>query len=684
MTELLLELFSEEIPARMQLTAANDLKRLVTDGLKQAGLEFSKAEAFVTPRRLALVVDGLPDAQPDVSEERRGPKVDAPEKAMQGFLGSIGMTLDQCEQRETPKGTFWFVNIEKKGRPASEVLQEIVADAINKLPWPKSMRWGAHPLKWVRPLHSIICLFGDDVIDVTYGPVKSGKTTRGHRFMAPDAFEVSGFSDYVAKLKDAKVILDTAERRHLILEEAHKLAASEGLTLKEDGKLATEVAGLVEWPVVLMGTIDDDFMDVPHEVLTLSMATHQKYFSTLDKDGKLANRFVVVANREGSDGGKAITAGNERVLRARLSDCKFFWDQDRKVTLESRVPALEDIVFHAKLGTVAEKVDRVADLAANLCQYIPDSNPDAAKRAAKLAKADLVSDMVYELPEVQGIMGRYYALHDGESLDVAEAVAEHYSPVGPGDDCPTAPISVAVAMADKLDTLAGFWSIDEKPTGSKDPFALRRAALGVIRLVLENKLRLPLLEVFGLALKGYNAQGDEAASLLNFFADRLMVHLKEQGVRHDLITAVFALGGEDDLVRLLARVDALAAFLETEDGSNLLAASKRAGNILKIEEKKDKTSYDGAVDAGLLAQDEEKALATRLNDVIGKTGESVGNEDFAAAMGHMAALRAPVDAFFDKVTVNADEAEVRANRLKMLSSIRSALGEVADFSKIEG
>ena len=684
MTELLIELFSEEIPARMQLTAAGDLKRLVTDGLKAAGLAFSKAEAYVTPRRLTLVVDGLPDAQPDVSEERRGPRTDAPEKAIEGFLGSIGMTLDQCEQRETPKGTFWFAVIEKKGRPAAEVLSEIVTDAINKLPWPKSMRWGAHQPRWVRPLHSIVCLFGDEVLDVEYGPVKAGKATRGHRFMAPDAFEVSGFNDYVAKLKAAKVILDTAERRHLILETAHKLAAAEGLTLKEDDKLATEVAGLVEWPVVLLGTIDDEFMDVPHEVLTLSMATHQKYFSTLDKDGKLANRFVLVANREGSDGGKAITAGNERVLRARLSDCKFFWDQDRKVTLESRIPRLEDIVFHAKLGTVAEKVERVADLAAALCQYIPDSNPDAAKRAAKLAKADLVSDMVYELPEVQGVMGRYYALHDGESLDVAEAVAEHYSPLGPGDDCPTAPISVAVAMADKLDTLAGFWSIDEKPTGSKDPFALRRAALGVIRLVLENNLRLPLLDVFGLALKSFNARGGEAESLLDFFADRLKVHLKEQGVRHDLITAVFALGGEDDLVRLLARVEALGAFLDTEDGANLLAASKRAGNILRIEEKKDKTSYDGAVDTALLAQDEEKALAERLSDVIGKTGESVGNEDFAAAMGHMAALREPVDAFFEKVTVNADEADIRANRLRMLSSIRSALGEVADFSKIEG
>jgi len=684
MTELLLELFSEEIPARMQLTAAGDLKRLVTDGMKAAGLEFSKAEAYVTPRRLALVVDGLPDAQPDVSEERRGPKVDAPEKAIQGFLGSIGMTLDQCEQRETPKGTFWFVTIEKKGRPASEVLQEIVSDAINKLPWPKSMRWGAHKSKWVRPLHSIVCLFGGEVIDVVYGPVTSGKTTRGHRFMAPDAFEVSGFGDYVAKLKDAKVILDTAERRHIILETAHKLAAAEGLTIKEDDKLATEVAGLVEWPVVLIGTIDDEFMDVPHEVLTLSMATHQKYFSTLDKDGNLANRFVLVANREGSDGGKAIAAGNERVLRARLSDCKFFWDQDRKVTLESRVPALEEIVFHAKLGSVAEKVERVAGLAAELCQYIPNSNPEAAKRAAKLAKADLVSDMVYELPEVQGVMGRYYALHDGEALDVAEAVAEHYSPLGPGDDCPTAPISVAVAMADKLDTLAGFWSIDEKPTGSKDPFALRRAALGVIRLVLENNLHLPLLQVFGLALKGFQPKGGEAESLLDFFADRLKVHLKEQGVRHDLITAVFALGGEDDLVRLLARVEALGEFLGSEDGANLLAASKRASNILRIEEKKDGVSYDGEVKLDVLSQDEEKVLVERLMEVGARNATALADEDFVGAMSELAKLRAPVDAFFDKVTVNSDNGDERANRLRILANIRTALGGVADFSKIEG
>ncbi|MCW9034890.1 MAG: glycine--tRNA ligase subunit beta [Rhodospirillales bacterium] len=699
MAELLLELFSEEIPARMQLRAADDLKRLVTASLKKAGLEFSEANAYVTPRRLALVVDGLPKAQPDVSEERRGPRADAPEKAMQGFLGSVGLTLDQCEKRETKKGEFWFAVIEKKGRPTMEVLKETLPEAVNALPWPKSMRWGSHEPRWVRPLHSIIALFGNEVVPFSYGSIESGKQTRGHRFMAPDAFEVKGFEDYKAKLRAAKVILKTDERREFIKEQAKALASEENLFVVPDENLFTEVAGLVEWPVVLMGKIDESFMDVPPEVLTLSMATHQKYFSVIDREGQLASRFIVVANREGSDGGKAITAGNERVLKARLSDCKFFWDQDRKKTLEDFLPSLKDIVFHAKLGTLDEKMVQVEELAVDLCAFIPGSDALRARRAAHIAKADLVSDMVYELPEVQGVMGRYYALHNGENSEVANAIAEHYSPLGPSDDCPSAPVSIAVSMADKIDTLAGFWVINEKPTGSKDPFALRRAALGVIRLILENKLRLPLRQAFLSSLSQITAVNPETGSmdkvphetwegvvdsLIEFFADRLKVHLKEKGVRHDLVSAVFALGNEDDMVRLLARVEALKGFLDTDDGANLLAASKRAGNILRIEEKKDSQSYEGTADPALFSLDEEKALHSALADVGAKNKNLLEQEDYVAVMGNLSVLRGPVDAFFDKVTVNSENANERVNRLKLLSQIRSALGEVAEFSEIEG
>ena len=683
----------------MQLRAADDLKRLIADSLKKAGLEFSKAEAYVTPRRLAVVIDGLPEAQPDVREERRGPRADAPEKAMQGFLGSVGLTLEQCEKRETKKGEFWFAVIEKKGRPTMEVLKETLPQAVNGLPWPKSMRWGAHEPRWVRPLHSIIALFGGDVVPFSFGPVDSGNQTRGHRFMAPEAFEVASFADYKAKLRQAKVILETDERREMIKERAKALASEKSLVVVPDENLFTEVAGLVEWPVVLMGNIDEAFMDVPSEVLTLSMATHQKYFSVIDRDGRLASNFIVVANREGSDGGRAITAGNERVLRARLSDCKFFWDQDRKKKLQDFLPALKDIVFHAKLGTLDEKMVQVEELAADLCHFIPGADPVLARRAANLAKADLVSDMVYELPEVQGIMGRYYARHNGENAEVANAIAEHYSPQGPSDDCPTAPLSIAVAMADKIDALSGFWVIDEKPTGSKDPFALRRAALGVIRLIIENNLRVPLRQAFLSSLSQITTVNNETGgldkvphdkwdavvdSLLEFFADRLKVYLKEKGVRHDLISAVFALGDEDDLVRLLARVEALKGFLETDDGANLLAASKRAGNILRIEEKKDSQSYEGTADPALFSLDEEKALQEALADVGAKNKSLLEAEDYVAVMGNLSALRGPVDAFFDKVTVNSDKAEERMNRLKLLSQIRSALGEVADFSEIEG
>jgi len=695
MAELLLEILSEEIPARMQARAADDLKRLVTKGLADAGLAHGKVAAFVTPRRLALVVEGVPERQADVREERRGPRADAPQKAIDGFLGSVGLRRDQLVEQATPKGTFLIAVIEKKGGPSRDILGGIVEAALAALPWPKSMRWAGHKVRWVRPVQSILCLLDGQPVPVSFGPIAAGDTTRGHRFMAPQPFAVTGFADYNERLAAAKVMLDPAERRALIARTAGERAAAEGLTVKDDPGLLDEVAGLVEWPVVRIGRIDAAYMDLPPEVLSGTMRANQKYLSLLQADGRLAARFAVVANMETADGGAAVIAGNERVLRARLSDAKFFWDQDRKVTLESRVPKLGERVFHAKLGTDGDRVERLTGLVRVIAPHVPGAATDEAVRAALLCKADLTTGMVGEFPELQGIMGRYYALNDGEAAAVSDAVAQHYAPKGPDDACPTAPVSVAVALADKIDTLVGFFGIDEKPTGSKDPFALRRAALGIIRLIVENELRLPLgepiREAYRLYAKGgisFHALGrDEPAverDLLDFVADRLKVHLREQGVRHDLVAAVFALGGEDDLVRLLARVEALQGFLATEDGANLLTAYKRASNIVRIEEKKDGAAHDGAIASALLAQTEERALFDGLERATPAIAAAVNGERFGEAMSTLAGLRAPVDAFFDHVTVNADEADLRANRLRLLSRIRSALGGVADFSRIEG
>jgi glycyl-tRNA synthetase beta chain len=695
MAELLLELFSEEIPARMQARAGEDLKRLVTDKLKEAGLAVTAAKAYTTPRRLTLVVDGLPLAQPDVTDEKRGPRVGAPDQAVQGFLKSAGLTsLDQCERRDTGKGEFWFAVVKKKGVKTSALLPGLLVESFAALPWPKSMRWAGHQYRWVRPLHSIVATFDgavlDGAVDLGGGAIPFGNVTRGHRFHDPREITVAAFADYKVKLRESYVIVDPAERRAAIKAQTDKLAAAEGLSVKLDEALLDEVTGLVEWPVALMGRIDEQFMEIPPEVLTTSMRVNQKYFSLIDKSGKLAPRFLVVANMETKDGGKAIVAGNERVLRARLSDAKFFWDQDRKVKLEERVPALKDIIFHARLGTLADKISRVQTLAAELAPQIPGADVDQVRSAALLAKADLTTGMVGEFPELQGVMGRYYAMHEGEKQAVADAIAEHYAPLGPTDRCPTAPISVAVALADKIDSLVGFFAIDEKPTGSKDPFALRRAALGVIRLIVENKLRLPLLAVFRTAeqLAGEQIPAIRgklnARELLDFFADRLKVALREKGVRHDLISAVFALGGEDDLVRLLARVDALKRFLDSEDGANLLVAYRRASNIVRIEEKKDGRTYNSGVGVGLLRQGEEKSLHQALASSGDVGGRALQSEDFAGAMAALARLRQPVDAFFDKVTVNCDEAELRANRLRLLSEIRTTLNRVADFSQIEG
>jgi len=692
MAELLLELFSEEIPARMQARAADDLKRLVTEKLKAAGLSFTRADAYATPRRLALVVDGLPTAQPDVKEEKKGPRVGSPQQAIDGFLKSAGLSsLDQCEKRDTGKGEFYFAVIEKKGGATSAVLERAIGEVLQELPWPKSMRWAGYGFRWVRPLHSIIFVFDGKPIVAEFKlgnfVQKTGPETRGHRFLAPGTITVSSFVDYQSKLRAAKVILDPAERRAEIWKQAQTLAAKEGLTVRPDEALLDEVTGLVEWPVALLGRIDDAFMTLPPEVMTTTMRVNQKYFAVLSSDGSLAPRFIVTANTEADDGGKAIVAGNERVLRARLSDAQFFWEQDKKVRLADRVPALDGITYHAKLGSVGDKVKRMRALAAVLSERIPSGDAGLADQAAHLAKADLVSGMVGEFPELQGIMGRYYARNEGLSDAVADAIADHYKPLGPNDLCPTAPVSIAVALAEKIDSLVGFFTIDERPTGSKDPFALRRAALGIIRLILENKLRLALRAVFEQSYRSYalgNTPQPVVGLLMDFFADRLKVALKEQGIRHDLISAVFALGDEDDLTRLIARVDALKGFVESPDGVNLLAAHKRAANIVRIEEKKDNTRHDGGIDPSALVEEPERELNTALSIVSEAAKDAIAREDFTGAMSAMAQLRAPVDAFFDKVTVNDKDPKLRANRLRMLSAINATLSAVADFSKIEG
>jgi len=700
MAELLLELLSEEIPARMQGGAAADLARLLTERLGAAGLSHGEARAFVTPRRLAVVVEGLAVTQPDVREEKRGPRVGAPDSAVQGFLRSTGLaTLEACEVRDTGKGEFYFASVEKKGRAVAEVLAEIVPEIVRTFPWPKSMRWGAGRLRWVRPLHSILCVFNGAVVPLALENggasgvgLRAGNRTRGHRFLAPAEFAVSGFTEYRDKLRAAYVVLDPNERSEMIAADAARLAAGAGLVVKPDAALLAEVAGLVEWPVPLMGGIDRAFLDLPPEVLTAAMRAHQRYLSLVDAKGNLAPCFIVVANMLTDDGGKEIVAGNERVLRARLSDAKFFWDQDRKATLESRVPKLHEIVFHAKLGTLAEKVERAAALAAELAVHVPGADTDLVRSAAMLSKADLTTGMVGEFPELQGIVGRYYALAEGEKAEVADAIRDHYAPQGPGDRCPDAPVSVVAGLADKIDTLVGFFAVGEKPTGSKDPFALRRAALGVIRLVLENGLRIPLAAAFrechrllsGTVKGGCRTPEETAADLLDFFADRLKVHLRDKGVRHDLVAAVFALGGEDDLVRLLARVEALAGFIGTEDGANLLVAYRRAANIVRIEEKRDRREYKGEPDAGLLREADEKSLATALDAVEDGLKTALAREDFAGAMTALALLRQPVDKFFDSVTVNCEDGKLRENRLKLLGRIVAAMNLIADFSRIEG
>jgi glycyl-tRNA synthetase beta chain len=697
MPEFLLELLSEEIPARMQARAADDLKKLFTDKLKDAGLEHKKVDAYVTPRRLVLRVDGLPEQQPDLREEKKGPRVGAPEVAIAGFLKSVSLaSLDQCEKRVVGKAEFWFAAIERKGRPTPELLPAMVAEIVAAFAWPKSMRWAATSFRWVRPLRNVLCLWNGAPLEGAIALAEDmaltfAGTTVGHRFLAPEPFAVTGFADYKTKLKMRNVVVDQTERRATIDIETKRVASDLMLKLRDDPGLLDEVTGLVEWPVVLAGEIDQRFMDVPPEVLVTAMRAHQKYFALAKADGSLAPRFIVVANIEGDDKLKAtIVAGNERVLKARLSDAKFFWDQDRKVALETRVPLLASRIFYAGLGTMADKVERLRKLGAVIAKHVHGAEAAKVDLAARLCKADLASGMVGEFPELQGVMGRYYALHEKLDQAVADAVRDHYAPLGPNDRCPAAPVSVTVALADKLDTLAGFFALGEKPTGSKDPFALRRAALGVIRLVVENKLCLPLRPTLSAALMYVpvptegERRGQVIDELLAFFADRLKVALREQGVRHDLIDAVFALGGEDDLVRLLARVDALKGFVISAEGIDLLAAYKRAANIVAIEQKKDGARYTGAPDVALLELPEEKELAAALDAARPAVDAALKAENFTDAMRVLSTLRGPVDAFFDKVTVNAPEAKLRANRLRMLAAIGAALRAVADFSRIEG
>src|SRR6201990_1936718 len=658
MPDLLLELFSEEIPARRQAKAADDLRRMVTDKLVAEGLVYEGAKACATPRRLALTVHGIPARQPDLKSERRGPKIGAPDAAVQGFLRAAGLkSLDEAKVQRDPKGDFYIALIEKPGRATLDVLADMLPVIVRTFPWPKSMRWGersARPgaLQWVRPLHAIVATFGPeteepDVVKFAIDSIEAGQTTYGHRFMAPGAISVRRFEDYEAKLKAAKVVLDPQFRKDTILGDAKTLAQAQNFELVEDPVLLDEVAGLVEWPVALMGSFDKEFLSIPGEVIRATIRNNQKCFVVSDpKTGKLTNKFILTANIEASDDGNAIVAGNERVIRARLSDAKFFYETDLKTKLEDRLPKFENIVFHEKLGTQGERIKRIERLAAEIAPLV---GADAAKtkRAAHLAKADLLTEVVGEFPELQGLMGKYYALAQGEDASVAAASEEHYKPQGPNDRVPTDPVSVAVALADKIDTRVGFWASDEKPTGSKDPCALRRAALGMIRILISNDIRLPIQKATSAADVGRTAKGvcdQRAADLLSFFADRLKVQLREQGARHDLVDAVFALGNQDDLLMVVRRVEALGKFLDSEDGKNLLSGTKRAGNILSIEEKKDKRSFDGAPDAALYKLDEEKALAKAIDQVKAEAGAAVAKEDFAGAMGAMAKLRPAVDA----------------------------------------
>nr|WP_275296376.1 glycine--tRNA ligase subunit beta [Sulfitobacter geojensis] len=720
---MLIELFSEEIPARMQTRAAQDLQKLVTNGLVDAGLTYASAAAFSTPRRLTLTLEGMLAESPSVVEERKGPKADAPEKAIEGFLRGAGVTRDQLEERDTPKGKILFAKIDKPGRPAAEIVAEVLEHTIRNFPWPKSMRWGAGALKWVRPLHSIICILsaedGAEVVPMDVDGITSGDTTYGHRFLAPDAIKVTSFEDYEAKLARANVVLRADARAETIWNDATNVAFASGMEVVEDAGLLAEVAGLVEWPVVLMGNIADDFLGLPPEVLQTSMKEHQKFFSVRNPKTGRIEKFITVANRTTADNGATILAGNEKVLSARLSDAKFFWENDLRVAqsdtgMATWVKALENVTFHNKLGTQAELIERMAVLARELAPMV-GADADEAEAAARVAKADLSSEMVYEFPELQGLMGRYYASAAGKSDAVAAAAQEHYAPLGPSDDVPTAPVSVAVALAEKIDKLTGFWAIDEKPTGSKDPFALRRAALGIIRILVENGISMHIsrtlisgfepqpADFLVAAAKSSNAEAKLLAAtefegetftygekdavlfdLLSFLHDRLKVYLKDQGVRHDIIDACIAMPQNDDLTLLVKRAKALSETLKTDDGENLIQGFKRANNILTQAEEADGVEYSYGADVKFSETDEERALFKALDEAEAVITPAMASQDFTTAMSAMATLRGPIDAFFDAVQVNSDNGAVRRNRLNLLSRIRTLCTSVADLTKVDG
>ncbi|WP_323785833.1 glycine--tRNA ligase subunit beta [Thalassovita sp.] len=751
MPDLLIELFSEEIPARMQARAAEDLKKLVTNGLVEAGLTYAGAAAFATPRRLTLTLDGLLDQSPTVREERKGPRVDAPEKAIEGFLRGAGVTRDHLQERDDKKGKVFFAVIERPGRPASDIVAEVLENTIRNFPWPKSMRWGAGSLRWVRPLHSILCILTNDAGETTVVPmavdgIEAGNTTEGHRFMGAGRFIVSSFDDYAVKLKRDRVILDAQDRADHIWHDATNMAFANGLEVVEDKGLLAEVAGLVEWPVVLMGEIGAEFLDLPPEVLQTSMKEHQKFFSVKNPRTGRIERFITVANRETSDDGATILAGNQKVLSARLSDAKFFWENDLRVAragMTQWTDQLQNVTFHNRLGTQAARIDRIAALSREIAPVL-GVEPDLAEQAAKVAKADLSSEMVYEFPELQGLMGRYYAEAAGLPAEVAAACEDHYSPLGPSDDVPEARVSQVVALADKLDTLTGFWAIDEKPTGSKDPYALRRAALGVIRIVLAGGIRANLDQfidsqllkhkinlhreganegeieameemldeiadhgVFGAAFRAVidriegqddkpdtahgsllhsmgDAVPDLSTDLLAFLHDRLKVYLRDEGLRHDVIDACLGMPGNDDLTLLVKRAHALGGFLKTEDGENLLQGFKRANNILTQAEEKDGVEYSFGADVKFAETDVEKALFSALDKAETEIAPAMKDEDFEAAMTAMAGLRAPIDGFFEAVQVNSDNDVVRRNRLNLLARIRQICLGVADLTRVEG
>ena len=684
MSDLLIELFSEEIPARMQARASEDLKKMVTDGLVEAGLTYAHAGAFATPRRLTLTIEGLLDKSPDVREERKGPRADAPEKAIEGFLRGAGVSREDLIEREEKKGTILYAIIEKKGRPAAEIVAEVLEKTIRTFPWPKSMRWGTGSLRWVRPLHRILCILTDDAGEATVVPldvdgIQASNVSEGHRFMAPGAFTVSSFDDYTTKLKRAYVLINPEERADMIWHDATNAAFANGLEVVEDRGLLAENAGLVEWPVTLMGAIADEYLSLPPEVLQTSMKEHQKFFSVKNPSNGRIERFITVANRETSDNGATILAGNLKVLSARLADAKFFWENDLRVAksegLEAWTAKLSNVTFHNKLGSQKDRIDRIAELARKIAPSV-GADADLSAKAALVVKADLSSEMVFEFPELQGLMGRYYSEAAGLPAEIANACEEHYSPLGPSDDVPTAPVSVTVALADKLDVLTGFWAIDEKPTGSKDPFALRRAALGVIRLLLTNDIRMSLSEVFG--------ETEWSADLLSFFHDRLKVFLRDDGIRHDVIDACLAMPGNDDITLLVKRARALSDVLKTEDGENMVQGFKRANNILTQAEEKDGVEYSFGADPKFADTPEEKALFAAFDAAEEQIKPAMEREDFAAAMQAMATMRGAVDGFFEAVQVNADSDILRRNRLNMLSSIRSICLQVADLTQLEG